>query len=125
YSPTAGGKMERPDFSALGASQAKRQKQRAPAATRQKGVASCNCALFIPHDSRDLLGKGGLRYDGAVIFRRADRAPGRCRAGGGLRGGKDRTGRFQELGEQSSFRMVPMPRLLVNSELLVLSNGSR
>src|ERR1041384_637302 len=27
--------------------------------------------------------------------RRADRAPGRCRAGGGLLGGKDSTGRFQ------------------------------
>src|SRR5262249_26886446 len=50
----------------------------------------------------------------------------RCRAGGGLLGGKDPTGRFLlSLRGQSSFRIVPTPRLLVNSELPLLPNRSR
>src|SRR5829696_9895552 len=36
----------------------------------------------------------GLRNGGAVTSRRADRAPGWCRAGGGLLGGKGPAGRF-------------------------------
>src|SRR5262245_19149025 len=36
----------------------------------------------------------GLRYNAGTSPRRADRAPGRCRAGGGLLGGKDPAGRF-------------------------------
>ena len=43
----------------------------------------------------------------------------------GLLGGKDPTGRFLEPRNQSSFRIVPRPRFLVNSELLLLPNRSR
>ena len=56
----------------------------------------------------------GLRYSGAASSRRADRAPGRCRAGGGLLGGKDPTGRFSyrdiSLRERSSSRAAFLGR---------------
>jgi hypothetical protein len=41
-----------------------------------------------------LLSRAGLRYNEKPSTRRADRAPERCRAGGGLLGGKDPAGRF-------------------------------
>jgi hypothetical protein len=44
---------------------------------------------------------------------------------GGLHGGKDPTGRYLRPRDQSSFRIVPMPRLLANSELSLLPNRSR
>ncbi len=37
----------------------------------------------------------------------------------------DPTGRFLPTSDQSSFKIVPMPRFLVNSELLLVSNRSR
>src|SRR5438034_6235632 len=66
--------------------------------------------------------ENGLRYNGdgdhsgAQTERRGGAGP-----VGGLLGGKDPTGRLT----QSSFRIVPMPRFLVNSELLLLPNRSR
>src|SRR5262245_18593409 len=51
---------------------------------------------------------------------------GGARPAGGLLGGKDPTGRFHQPPHgQSSFRIVPRPRFLVNSELLLLPNRSR
>lgn len=47
------------------------------------------------------------------------------RADGGLLGGKDPAGRFLRPHDQSSFRILPMLRFLVNSELLLLPNRSR
>ena len=44
---------------------------------------------------------------------------------GGLLGGQDPTGRFRLPRHQSSFRIVPIPRVLVNSELPPLPNRSR
>jgi hypothetical protein len=48
-----------------------------------------------------------------------------CRAGGDLPGGKGPTGRVLPPFRQSSLRMVPVPRFLVNSALLLRSNKSR
>ena len=42
-----------------------------------------------------------------------------------LLGGKGLTGRFLQVRNQSSFRIVPRPRFLVNSELLLRPNRSR
>ena len=44
---------------------------------------------------------------------------------GGLLGGQDPTGRFSLSADQSSFRIVPTPRFLAKSELLLLPNRSR
>jgi hypothetical protein len=44
---------------------------------------------------------------------------------GGLLGGTDPTGRAVSPCDQSSLRMVPVPRLVVNSELPPLPNRSR
>src|SRR5262245_1508706 len=69
--------------------------QRVAAATRQEAAARRKIAVFIPHDSRDLLCKGGLRYTernsapGAQAERRGGAGP-----AGGLLGGKDPSGRF-------------------------------
>jgi|GEM_PF-3992847 len=43
----------------------------------------------------------------------------------GVLSDKHLTGRFLQPRDQSSFRIVPMPRFLVNSELLLLPNRSR
>src|SRR5262249_46881808 len=46
-------------------------------------------------------------------------------AGGGLLGGKNPPAAFLGLRGQSSLRIVPVPRVFTNSELLLLSNRSR
>ncbi len=74
----------------------------------------------------DLLFQVGLRnreediVPGAQTERRGGAGPVR-----GLLGGKDPTGRFFDCRDQSSFRIVPRPRSLMNSELLLLPNRSR
>jgi hypothetical protein len=55
---------------------------------------------------------------GAQTERRGGAGPVR-----GLLGGKDPTGRLF-VRDQSSLRIVPIPRVLVNSELLLLPNRS-
>jgi len=55
---------------------------------------------------------------------RSDRVSGSCRAGEAFAGRDSLTG-FLGGGDQSSFRIVPRPRFLVNSELLLLPNTSR
>src|SRR5262245_5442694 len=58
-------------------------------------------------------------HPGAQTERRGGAGP-----AGSLLGGKDPTGRFPSC-DQSSLRIVPIPRVLVNSELLLLPNSSR
>src|SRR5262249_5547770 len=66
-----------------------------------------------------LLWNGGGDPSGAQTGRR-----GGARPGAGLLGGKDPTGHLLQSGDQSSFRIVPMPRFLVISELPLLPNRS-
>src|SRR5262245_51611492 len=62
----------------------------------------------------------GAAHLGAQTERRGGAGPVR-----GLLGGKDPAGRILKPRDQSSFRINPVPRFLVKSELLLLPNKSR